>query len=685
MKRLVLPRLECLQAVTRALRTVCACGALVPLSLATPARATRIDTGFIVPEPFFHHSFVRGANRLIVAIDAQYAQDVNARIVAANGTRYSTVDIVMQQCFGGGFLNELRDLPGPVNHTFASAAAWSEVAWSRGPQKAAVPKVDNFTRAWREGARAGVVAANGLWGYYQAAILAPPPAPLPAPPNGKDLFAPPPAGANFEHPQYESPDALAPPMGANDGRTLIQPPPGGARQFALLVQWSRPEPRFAINIARVYDTLTAVYGVSVFSIAVLYDNPAPALLGPWPAGVLPSDAGGLGFAPVDGANTRANWLAALNGTFFANQPVPGDKLLIYNTGHGGHAIILPFGFAIEVKSGTNSRRRWRFRRLGGFDTSVPDLGETDTPDNTDPDDNDLVDGSFVDYVDLSFATTLDPSLNVSINDTAFGSVGAIVGNAMANGLTPQPLDPFVTSTPATSLVVPVPHALLGSNDDLIIDLTGDAALLPDESSSLVAADVYGGDQEFLALNSGGGCSATPLAGCTTPQKSVLLIKDKEADGAGPNDKLNWKWIKGPSTNQADFGAPTATANYSLCLYTGTAQTLAMEVKVPPAGDCGGAPCWKALTTKGYKRKDSAAAADGVFQILLKGGAAGKSKILVKGRNENLDLHPDTLPLDEAADLIVQLSNSDNGNCWQGTFPNGSVKKNTDATFKAQAP
>src|SRR5262249_15460338 len=57
-----------------------------------------------IPEPSFHHSFVRDINRQIVAADFRYAADVQAQV----GMHYSMVDIVMQQCFGGGFLNDIQ-------------------------------------------------------------------------------------------------------------------------------------------------------------------------------------------------------------------------------------------------------------------------------------------------------------------------------------------------------------------------------------------------------------------------------------------------------------------------------------------------------------------------------------------------------------------------------------------------
>lgn len=181
----------------------------------------------------------------------------------------------------------------------------------------------------------------------------------------------------------------------------------------------------------------------------------------------------------------------------------------------------------------------------------------------------------------------------------------------------------------------------------------------------------------------GPCPTTPLAGCDAPGKSLLLIKDRGGDGAGPSDKLIWKWLKGPATAQVDFGNPAATADYTLCIYAGTPQTVTLEAFVPAGGTCASAACWKALGTKGYRRSDVAAGAGGMAKIILKGGAS--AKIIAKGKGSSLDLVADTLPLPGVADVIVQLSNSDNANCWQSTFPAASVKENSDKLFKAKTP
>src|SRR5262249_10491075 len=109
-----------------------------------------------------------------------------------------------------------------------------------------------------------------------------------------------------------------------------------------------------------------------------------------------------------------------------------------------------------------------------------------------------------------------------------------------------------------------------------------------------------------------------------------------------------------------------------CVYAGVAQTLRVEADVPPVND------WDAIRTTGYQYKDKTAGTGGISQILLKGGSAGK--ILMKGKNGSLDLTPTTLPF--TGGVLVQLSNSDNFNCWETYFSTST--KNGAAEFKAKA-
>jgi hypothetical protein len=167
------------------------------------------------------------------------------------------------------------------------------------------------------------------------------------------------------------------------------------------------------------------------------------------------------------------------------------------------------------------------------------------------------------------------------------------------------------------------------------------------------------------------CPNGPQAGCRTSTKKLLLVKNKMDS---TKDKLIWKFIKGAATSTADFANPQSTAAYALCIYAGTADALVATLSVPPHN-----ARWQPIGTKGFKYKDASGSASGVQKIILKGGAAGKTKALLKGKGLNL---PD--PLDSAAlgtNVTAQLLNHETGICWETTF--SAPKKDTQELYKAK--
>lgn len=167
---------------------------------------------------------------------------------------------------------------------------------------------------------------------------------------------------------------------------------------------------------------------------------------------------------------------------------------------------------------------------------------------------------------------------------------------------------------------------------------------------------------------GGG---SPRTNCLSALKSLLLIKNNATDDS--KDKMIFKWIKGAATTVGDFGVPTGTTNYALCLYAGTA-AIAQAV-VPPSS------MFWAPTATGFKYKDKNGTQAGITKILLKAGAAGKSKALVKGKGGNLPdppAGPLTLP------VTAQLVSDANAVCYEGIFDTADVIKNEAELFKAKA-
>ncbi len=125
-------------------------------------------------------------------------------------------------------------------------------------------------------------------------------------------------------------------------------------------------------------------------------------------------------------------------------------------------------------------------------------------------------------------------------------------------------------------------------------------------------------------------------------------------------------------------------DFKLCIYSGATPSLIVEMQVPAGGTCGTKACWKAIPSKGYKYGDKGLSSDGVKKLLLKGDVAGKSKLLIQGKDGNLPLP--TLPLDPNGPVIAQLSSSDpNRPCYEETLTQASVIKNEAKQFKAKTP
>jgi uncharacterized delta-60 repeat protein len=99
------------------------------------------------------------------------------------------------------------------------------------------------------------------------------------------------------------------------------------------------------------------------------------------------------------------------------------------------------------------------------------------------------------------------------------------------------------------------------------------------------------------------------------------------------DRLRWTWQSSTTVDQTNFGDPTNATNLTVCFIDSAANESAaplLELAVPAAGVCDGAPCWK-KTAPGFRYKDATAASDGITVVRLASGAAG-SRIVVKAKN-----------------------------------------------------
>jgi len=150
---------------------------------------------------------------------------------------------------------------------------------------------------------------------------------------------------------------------------------------------------------------------------------------------------------------------------------------------------------------------------------------------------------------------------------------------------------------------------------------------------------------------GTGCPPAARSDCRAPdapERATLKLKDRSTD---VRDLLLWQW-KGTALVE-EFGDPTTTAGYRLCMYD-QARGLFWE-KDLPAGEF-----WSG-TRSGFRYKDSQGRNDGIQRIQLRAGT-GRARIFVKGKGGALRMP--ALP-ELALPIIVQLDNG--STCWEATY------------------
>ncbi len=180
-----------------------------------------------------------------------------------------------------------------------------------------------------------------------------------------------------------------------------------------------------------------------------------------------------------------------------------------------------------------------------------------------------------------------------------------------------------------------------------------------------------------ACDGAGNCVATGPTECASncTVHSCLSAKMNKVSVAiaGAKRKLTWKWTKGAATSNGDFGLPTGTTAYTLCLFAGTTNALIGGADIPAS-----AQKWQP-TARGFIYKDTTGAPGGISKMVLSSGAASRSEILVKGKGPTLGLDAPAYGLP----LLVQLTNSSNDVCWSASFDTAAVIRNQSGAFKAK--
>ena len=213
-------------------------------------------------------------------------------------------------------------------------------------------------------------------------------------------------------------------------------------------------------------------------------------------------------------------------------------------------------------------------------------------------------------------------------------------------------------------------------DTLVLD--------PDEDAVIVAGTAGAPPNQLFGLarySNRPTCPAAPATGCrvqTAPGQGLLKFRKAKKP---KSDQLLWKWRKGAATTPAEFGDPTTSDDYLVCIYDESgAPTFNLGGRAPAAAPCRGLPCWTSRPGHGFRYKDVDARHWGLSTVDLVAGATGAAKVTVKAKGLSLPAFP---PLPLALPVRMQLL-SGNGQCWEAVFSSAGVSKNLATQFKGTA-
>jgi hypothetical protein len=132
-------------------------------------------------------------------------------------------------------------------------------------------------------------------------------------------------------------------------------------------------------------------------------------------------------------------------------------------------------------------------------------------------------------------------------------------------------------------------------------------------------------------------------------------------------------VTGAHTDKVEFGNPTSSTDYGLCLYdeVGGVPQLVMERTIPAGA------LWRDAAS-GFKYVDSSRTNSGFRTVALKAGVDGRASIAIRAQGAGLGLT--SLPLHQDSHVTLQLVNGTG--CWEAKY--GTHLLNQAEQFKAKA-
>jgi hypothetical protein len=433
-------------------------------------------------EPQRSVAFVRSYDNKISFEDHALAAMVSANV--GQGKRWASVDVVMQQCFSGGFINDFAGINKPYSLT--TAADWNQAAYTVQEAAGFTPAVENFTRAWVSSARAlpnaGVreLAFRGRQGDWTGPI--------------SNDFNP----TSRTNPQYGSADAA--PGGANDTRTLS----AGANErlftgIGLFGANNQIAFRHFANALRVGDLMRSRSNDD--RVVGLSSDGSSAAIGLTQA-VRP-DANALPNLRTPSSNTRASVQNLFTGGAFSDAAQAGDRLVFYATGHGGRASFSAQQPVILDSDADNIADRQTIR--AEFDSPNPEQREAGglPPESFNPnifgDSDDLPGSAGIFDIELSLTQPLPMGAEVWINGVNLTNTLSLVPLLLARDLPDQSAGNFTPDAAAVYRVLADRSVVQNTQPFADVQFRNIPGLA-DNQNLVLGTSVRSGDVEVVHVN-----------------------------------------------------------------------------------------------------------------------------------------------------------------------------------------
>lgn len=166
-----------------------------------------------------------------------------------------------------------------------------------------------------------------------------------------------------------------------------------------------------------------------------------------------------------------------------------------------------------------------------------------------------------------------------------------------------------------------------------------------------------------ACDGAGACAGTAEVepACLLPDPGTAGSQLKLRGSGSASDRINWKWGKGPAVDVAVFGDPVAADDYALCVFAddGVEAGIVLSALAPSGSG------WESLGDAGFKYSRKDLQPDGLKQIQMRPGDAGRARLKVKGQGAGLGMA--ALGFGASATVSVELRNLATGDCFGAVY------------------